>query len=350
MAGSGTKTPWLKTMHPSTELVQKAYVNARVHALDKLADKLRTETIAELTKVLALKKGVKVTWNKKEVDGYWSERYDLLSINLKAADLTINFDPKGWFDTENKFTTYAQVYERSFKDGELKMYEKEPKKNPVVARVAADDRVTTPTEWIDMDPAVARGLAPGAAKERSIYPYMVAGQRVTAIGDSMQGLMVESTDASQTKYYQSPQKHFDPMTKQVFAALNYGMRRSGGCTFYGKSHFVLSDKFKEDAIYFAGDTFYIGGTTEQVSYNTIGGLYLKAKQDLRDAMISSCFMGIPHEDTSEAKYLVEAHLFQPLEFASGVTEMHLEKGLDSKYKANAKKFCDRWNIKLHLKD
>lgn len=43
--------------------------------------------------------------------------------------------------------------------------------------------------------------------------------------------------------------YFNPWSKQIFAALNYGRRPHGATVTYGRSYLVLNLKFKTNAIY-----------------------------------------------------------------------------------------------------
>src|SRR5262249_41409697 len=152
--------------------------------------------------------------------------------NLQLADLTINFNSVSWFSTENKSDTYMQMYERGLNaDGELRM--KDSAANCVGKRAAADDRVTIPQAWKNT-PAVTRGLAPRQNEVR-IRQQMEFGKAVEANKSRAPGVPRE---------YTASNPHFNPKTKQVFAAVNYGRIRRGAATEYGYSFFVLDPGLK----------------------------------------------------------------------------------------------------------
>lgn len=127
--------------------------------------------------------------------------------------------------------------------------------------------------------------------------------------------------------YTATNPQFDPRTKQIFAALNYGRRPHGSTTRYGHSYLVLNDKFKHDALYFSGDTFgNIAGNAhvsaeDQISYDTLGAVFLKGVPAMRTDLLSSCLRGASLADTDKEALLLEAHLFEPLVFRGGTTTL-----------------------------
>jgi hypothetical protein len=162
-------------------------------------------------------------------------------------------------------------------------------------------------------------------------------------------------------FYTSKNPKFNPKSKQVFAALNYGRRPHGSSTQYGWSYFVLNPDLKVDAVYFPGDTFYIPGAGDQATYQALGKLYLNAvKGELRKLLMDSCLEGMQLKDTHEAADLVEAHIFQEVRFATCMEELRLAIEPPPKQPkpddpppvdpsiiiANAEKFCTKWGIKF----
>jgi hypothetical protein len=162
---------------------------------------------------------------------------------------------------------------------------------------------------------------------------------------------------------------FNPKTKELFAALNYGKQPNGPATDYGFSYFVLNKKFKTNALYFAGDTFLhlLGmrvSADDQVSYNLLGALYGIAEQkspELRKALEDFCFFNkkLPEKTGGlSAKLLVEAHLYEPLFFSGGVDAMYisrqtpeqgdLDKATWEKVQVNAKAFAKDHGIKMRI--
>jgi hypothetical protein len=250
--------------------------------------------------------------------------------------------------------------------------------NPADQRAFTDDRITLPEHWANQGGPERRGLDPRATQSgQAISHYMLAGTAIPTSGvlntpgDHLQksrkfeGPLTEKQvmmKIDPLAVYTSKNPKFNPKTKQVFSALNYGRRPHGSSTQYGWSHLVLKPDLKVDAIYFPGDTFYIAGAGDQATYQTLGKLYLNvSKGDLRKKLIESCLQGMQLDDTSKAEYLIEAHLFQEVRFDTHIEELRLafdppkppqpgdspEVPIDPKIIiANAQKFCDKWGIKF----
>jgi hypothetical protein len=157
-----------------------------------------------------------------------------------------------------------------------------------------------------------------------------------------------------TDQYEVKNPHFNPKTREVFTGVNYGRRPHGSTTTYGWSHMVLNDRFKTNAIYFAGDTFEKNTADTQASYDLLGTLFLHASNLLRQELIKACIQGMSLSDQGgdNPKLLVEAHLFETLSFRGGVEKMHVYLGdvaSGNEYAAvyaNANKFATRHGIAI----
>jgi hypothetical protein len=232
------------------------------------------------------------------------------------------------------------------------------KNNPADIRANADDRatfgslMTGPGGKFKPDfEGIGRMMSPGTLNQSG----------TTATGD---------------KEFVASNPNFNPKSKQVFAALDYGRRPHGASTKYGKSMIVLSEKLKTNAIYFAGDTFFAsdqaaqmakmvpGGSMakvsadHQISYDLLGALVAYAHPKLKQDLVTSCLKDMLLKDTSDAELLVEAHLFEPLLFRSGVDKMFVSltkpdgSSFDAPTKAaiqrNAFEFCQRNGVALRF--
>ena len=338
--------PW-KLTEPSSQVVQQHYVNARVREINSnFGDRYREETIdALLTDYAAEIKGQSRAHKRK----YCETIYDVITKTLQGRDLTINLKAESWFSVENPYETYAQMYERALDPatGGMFLTDSDPL-NPAKVRARADDRITFPKHWGKPSGPAERGLAPGIQPFQSITSRMLTGAKIPkyAATPTNDTYLTDAVKADGSAAYKSKNPKFNARAKQIFSALNYGRRPHGSSTQYGDSYFVLNPSLKVDAIYFAGDTFFIPGADSQVSYKTLGALYLKAKGDLRRLLVNSCLSNIRLEDTANAAELVEAHIFSQLRFATGVSELHLEATDNKKIVKNAEKFCRKWGIRL----
>jgi hypothetical protein len=369
--------PW-KFAQPSAHVIQKHYVNARVHELNREADRYRDETAEAIMKVHASE--LKGQTRAKKLK-YCRQAYDMLTSVLQRRELTINLNSTSWFSRPNPYETYAQMYERAVdtKTGLMVMNDFD-KLNPADQRAWADDRITFPEHWANQGGGARRGLDPRATQSgQAIVHHMLAGTviptsgTIPTPGDHLQrtrrfeGPLTakqEMDGIDPLAFYTSKNAKFNAKSKQVFAALNYGRRPHGSSTQYGWSYFVLNPDLKVDAIYFPGDTFYIPGAGDQATYQALGKLYLNAvKGDLREQLIASCLQGMQLKDTADAADLVEAHIFQEVRFASCMEELRLAFDPPKEPKpgdppqveinpsviiANAQKFCNKWGIKFTL--
>jgi hypothetical protein len=326
---------WTKVTGPSAGLVQQHYVEARKEALYR-RDKDLEAKVKEVLRNHSLLQGIKMSGDK------WLDVYRKISSNLQSADLTINFNAASWFSTENHYDTYAQQYERSQRDASgAATFQGDILNNPADKRAAADDRVTFKNlRRRDPPPEPRRGLMPGRQGIERIKEQMKFRPSAPTIDQSAQKTEVVSKNP-----------HFNPKTKQVFAALNFGRRPHGSNTYYGTSHFVLSPKLKVNALYYPGDTFYLPDASSQLAYHVIGAIVAYAKPGgLLDAIIKSCYFGTRLEDARDPMMMIEAHLFTELRFSGHVETMVLDAPFGSTIHENAKKFARKHNIRLILTD
>jgi hypothetical protein len=340
-------TTWPATaVGPSTQGCQHAYVNARAHEINRLGDKARTATIALFGTDPILGARLKGYSGSKK-DAFCADAYDRLTRDLQSRELTINFEADKWFSSENNYTSYTQMYERAIAASDNKMLLKDDaaKGNFAEFRAAADDRITIPSQWAAV-PLPQRGLAP--APQRIAERLMTGGKFVPKEKTMNVGNLtpVTAPDGSIAGYH-SPNAKFDPKAKQVFSALNYGRRPRGSNIYYGKSYIVLDSQFKKDALYYSGDTFAIDSPGVQVTYQTLGSIFEKSTPHMRKLLVESCFDGHRLGDTDKPDELMEAHIFQPLLFAGGLSAMYIDSS-SANIVDNAKKFARKWKITLTL--
>ena len=126
--------------------------------------------------------------------------------------------------------------------------------NPAPLRAAADDKVTFRKDMMS------------GGKFKAAFGGL---GRVMSPGT----LAAPTVDAKDCEFVAS-NPYFNPKSKQVFAALNYGCRPHGSTVTYGHSYMVLNPKFKTNAIYFGGDTFGVTAglnvaADDQISYDLL---------------------------------------------------------------------------------
>ena len=332
--------------------VQHHFVNARTGELNALGKSLREQTVALFRTgpdFAAKLKGL----TGKQKDWAANDAYDHLTAELQSRDLTINLKARSWFLTENNYDSYAQMYEKAINrsTGEMILDRASDPNNPPDVRAAADDKVTFPQGWKGASTSpTQRGLTP------SFKPSV---QRI--MGRMETGTLSEN----QPGKYRSQNALFNPKTKQVFAALDYGRRPHGSTTFYGKSYFVLEPSLKVNAIYFPADTFCIESADMQVSYQTLGSILLKANQKnpaMFRCLLASCLAKARLEDTTDPGDLLEAHIFEKLRFQGHMKKFYLsldhndvkpeDAGIDQgeklrdmqAIKRNAQTFCNKFGI------
>ncbi len=242
------------------------------------------------------------------------EGFKHMTKRLQTASLTINFKATSWFMTPNNYDSYTQMYERAVRTvnapGQApyqQMRLKSDPLNPAKTRAAADDKVTFRKDVMSSGGAFA--------------PAYGGMGRVMSPG----ALNTPTVDA-QAGEYEASNPFFNPKSKQIFAAVNYGRRPHGSVTTYGYSYMVLNPRFKTNAIYFAGDTFGVNSglkvsADDQVSYDLLGAIYGKANDIMRKDLYRSCILDGALADantSSEVLLLLEAHLFEPLTFSGNL--------------------------------
>jgi hypothetical protein len=320
--------------------IQEAYLAKRRKAINKQSE-TRRQAVDEVLIELARKNGI-TNLNVHTV-------YNHIHARLQESPLTINLEAGSWFlDGPNTYQTYATMYQKAYKDGVMVLKDA-PKGNGVFARTKADDIVTLPEEWRDAKRSSkkkqiwdAMSVTGGATANQRGYQAQKRQYDVKDEGKSLQ--RVDAND--KTKGYITTNRKFNPHTKQVFAALNYGPRAQGSSTYYGYSYLILKPALKESAIYFAQDTFGIEmkyhwtALYTQVTYETVGAVLAYAPDNLLDDVWKSCYEDQTVEDTESAERLLEAHLFQELRFDRDVESLVLSR----KRQSDEKPFStDEWN-------
>jgi len=317
----GTWTAGVKPTTPSSQLsdqmqrvqasvVQHHYVRAELHDINtRKGAKLIEETIAALKLTPQGKKA-----NKAQLmDGF-----NHMTKRLQTAELTINFKSTSWFMSPNNYDSYTQMYERAVRaigaPGQPAVKEMRLKSdplNPAQLRVATDDKVTFRKDVLAND---------------KFDPQYGGMGRVMSPG----GLRTPTVDAKPGEF-EAVNPFFNPKSKQVFAALNYGRRPHGSAVTYGSSYMVLNPRFKTNAIFFAGDTFGITAgmkvaADDQISYDLLGAVYGKANDRLKTDLYKSCILDASlGESTSslDVLLLVEAHIFEPLTFSGNLEVLYV---------------------------
>jgi hypothetical protein len=236
----------------------------------------------------------------------------------KSSSLVINFKADGWFSTQAGFDEYVAMWQIKSNPAGLA----DNGLNPPVVRAKAD-------RWALYGQFGEKGKDGKADVQSSQMklPYL----KRDAHGGAAPATFAYQRD-------KQPGYQMSPADTQVFAALNYGRRRHGANSLYGKSHFVLSDEFKKNALFFAMDTFtpvFNGaavpkanrGQLYQLSAQTFGGAVLLAMKSQFDAkpnatlktqsvalakeLLTCARLRTTHlEDNQENHLFIEAHLFQ----------------------------------------
>ena len=331
---------WQKATGPSAALVQQQYVAARLEDLKRRNPGLE-QKVAQVLTQHPLLAGQKFKGDK------WLEVYRKINRSLQAADLTINFKAESWFTTENLYPSYTQMYERSAgADGKNKLFD-DPL-NPANTRAQVDDAVTFPAPWGSPALPAQRGkvnLTPGRQSGQRIQTQMAFGQQQTLTG-AKPGV-------------ESMNRHFNPKTKQIFAALNYGRRPRGSSLAYGDSHLVLHPRIKTNAMYYGGDTFFapVQDTSVQVAYGMLAAVIAHAHQAMVTDIVKSCFLDMQLDDiggsltaisgSMAVSYLLEGHVFGTLPFADALSEVRLPgRYMGTAIGNNAFKFASKYGAKL----
>ena len=280
--------------------VQHQYVRAQLRDINmNKAESLMVETLAALAQS---PQGHKCTME------HLMEGVTHMTERLQTADLAINFRAQTFFTTPNKWSSYMQMYEMAVATNNGLVQSTQV--NRADRRVAADNDATFGKGMTDGNRFNFKGAFEGLG-------------RVMSPGAPRRVVLPKEKFAS----YETTNPHFNPRSKQVFAALNYGRRPHGACTKYGLSYFVLKPHFKINALYFAGDTFsqesHSVSADDQVSFALLGAIYAKADMELRRDLEQSCLRDGTLGDSEEPHLLLEAHLFEPLFFSGNIETVYV---------------------------
>jgi hypothetical protein len=129
---------------------------------------------------------------------------------------------------------------------------------------------------------------------------------------------------------------------------------------------VLREKFKIDALYYAGDTFFAAAgwknTAEhQISYPLLGLIYEKARNDMRVDLVRSCLDDATLLSTGEESLLLEGHLFEELTLTGNIKTVYISgrdipandldrAGLFQTIQTNARKFAQKHGAQIMFMD
>jgi hypothetical protein len=348
---------WSRAHGPSAGLVQQHFVKSRLAELHRTKPQV-------VEKVLDVIRNHPLLKHMKLEGGKLIAAYDKINKALQAADLTINFSSSSWFATENRYDSYTQMYERNIQaDGTAPLIANAA--NSVRERAWADDGVTFP----GCKPIVNAGkfshagpaFTPGVT---AAEPRRTTGQGVRPGVQSMDRLMKqmrfgegEDKKVNGVDALVSKNPYFNPHTKQVFAALNYGRRPQGSCTSYGKSFLLLNPQLKAKALYFGQDTFFVAarqvGAEAQVPYSHLATILAApgTRSEIVEDIIKSCYFGMSLPDHSDpaadSPRMLEGHIFSALPFKGNLAAVVIP--LDEKhtvYGENARKFAARHGAKM----
>lgn len=343
---------WVKAQAPSeasdrmqgvsASVVMHHFARSEIRSLDASADALYARLVARLRGRPEFRR-----FSDKQI----REVIKNITYRLQSAELTINFKVDNYFKTENTWTHYAQMYELAQR------------------QIAQADGTTRPQMRLtdgDMNPAIVRD----AADTRVMFGAHVHQPDRQGIARVMQtgGLKTVGTNAAGKTEYAAYNTHFNPKARQQFAALNYGRRPHGGIQGYGRSHFVLRNPLKEQAIFYVGDTFNVQDTNSRVTYGMLFAAAVYGSDTLLDDIVNSCFRQMILPDTDKSDLLIEAHIFDRIAFAKDVQEMRIsamdindgpagqflagtldQAGMEAarqNLRDNARKFATRNGIKL----
>jgi hypothetical protein len=333
--------PWTKATGPSAGLVKQHFIKARQEELARRNPGLQHKVAEVLINHNSLKH-LKLKMKGDKWSSALTKVYGRINKALQSRELTINFEADNWFTTENTYEGYAQMYERSMGPGGAKFLTGDIK-NPANTRARVDDKVTLPASWQTQAAPAVRGLRPGVQRGQRLVNQMQFGKQGAVAG-------FEAKDKVESK-----NPYFNPKTKQVFAALNYGQRKHGSSMIYGDCQLILHDRFKANAFYYGRDTFTLEAwgkdTGAQCAYGMLAAVIADAHTDMQGDIIKSCYFGTVLGDNSEGStaesYLLEAHLFEPLTFSGNIKAIKLaSKYMGSRLITNAHKFATKHGAKL----
>ena len=290
--------------------------------------------------------------NKKSKSGVepWLEAYRIINKNIQDANLTINFEAGAWFSTKNTYDSYKQMYELAITpDNPYKLYG--TAMNPADLRARVDDKVTFPDSWKNKSQTPPRrGLSPGTQSGHRVHNQMAFGDQV-AISKEVDRDGKKIT----VKGVKSLNPYFNPKTKQLFAALNYGRRMHGATTRYGLCHFVLHPRFKVNALYYPKDTFLYSlesagpPLVDQQPYQMLAATIASAASNMQKDIIKSCYRNTYLPDSGAENQLLEAHIFDDIPFTNNIVEVCISaEYAGTEIKKNAEIFAKQHGAKLIL--
>jgi hypothetical protein len=315
----------------STKGVQHAYLNGRLKAINTSSSH---DALLEATKT-ALRALPRF---HKAKDAQLEFAIAQMTRRLQSADLTINIDARSWFRTENIYDSYAQMYQkamRASRDGQMILTDQ--KNNPARVRAGIDDNVTFPkdwgmkTTWLGQEGFRYANNPPPLPQQRGLSPAHTRNRLMQKMSPGqLRGVELQQGDQV-VQGFVTDNQQFDPKTKQVFAALNYGRRPHGSSTYYGWSHMVLHDRFKFNALYYAGDTFnallpkYKLTPEHQITYPLLGLIYDKGRDPMRAGLLKSCLDNATLPSTSDKELLLEGHLFESFKFPGNIKTLYISQ-------------------------
>ncbi|HVU44911.1 MAG TPA: hypothetical protein VHD85_02230 [Terracidiphilus sp.] len=195
-----------KVQSAQAGILQHHYVRAQLHVLNNNEESIIKETIEAMREHMPN--------GHKSKEGKLKADFEHMTMRLQRADLTINFNAGSWFMEPNNYDSYTQMYERAVRTvngpaiaGAKQMRLTDSKVNKAVDRVTTDDRVTFNQGMMSGNSGIGRIMSPGK-------------------------LIIPLVDAREGEF-ESTNPYFNPKSKQVFAALNYGRRPHGASTYYG---------------------------------------------------------------------------------------------------------------------
>lgn len=302
----------------SAHVVMQKFAQTEVREINKEAERLKKQVCDRLM--------------ARQEFGYFTLMEMLEFIRKKAlpllqmSNLTINFNAGNWFSKENNTNNYTQMYERGATVGTDEYgapalhLPRGDSMNPTHTRVEADDRVTFSD---NINTADRSGIA-----------------RIMKTGN-----LEKKQDTEGKTYYKVENWQFNPKSRQIFAALNYGRRPHGSNVSYGRSQLVLDRALKNNAIYYMGDTF--GSLTYQnrFTYDTLYAAFLSDNEDVIVDLIGATFYVQALKDTLDPGRLLEAHIFQGVTFSKDVDHLIIDRDEATEtVRENIKKFALKHGI------
>lgn len=304
--------------------LQREYAQKRARALNK-RDEEKIRLVEQKITQIAERRNVSLAQIERLTGTPgWERMYEKIITHLQGCDLTINLNPVSWFSAENRYRTYATTYEKNLvKTGDKTVLRSQLNAEGVITedanlRLYADDTVTLPADWKD-----ASLLHP---QRKRLYKAMSATK-----GRGLQALtkveLGQNDKGQEMEGYAVDNRRFNLHAKQVFAALNYGMRPHGASVYYGYSHIILRPELKRKALYFPCDTFNVSmaanAVDQQCTFQTLGAIlaYCSYGFGIWDAAIGK--QRLP--DTQSAFDLLEAHIFEQVKINKDVVMLKLSR-------------------------